>query len=362
MAAQPGVVPRQAVALAVAVDQPVLGHPVELVGERHRIGLERRRAPPPSGAAPPRRPRRRRRRSRARSAYLRGPVEQLPLHLERGDRRPVGQLERPPQREVVGHLAHAPAPGVASAEVARAARRPRSSHSTIAVVPTLRNVATSDRLASPTITWRRRYFWASACGSSRVLTIGRFSVVSRPTSSSKKSARWVSWNGTSCGRQPGRLDADLAGAGEDLAGDEVRHDVGDDPRRTAPRGPSGSSRGSRSCCPCRRSCSCRRRSPGPAGSVRPAASIDRCRISSAARSYTHDLAGVGALGRGELGVGVVDVVAGAVGEHGVDEVRLDLGRACAPSGVNAPGVVARRLVLEVPADLARLDCRLRGVT
>ena len=52
--------------------------------------------------------------------------------------------------------------------------------STSAVVPTLRKVATSARLASPTITWRRRYFWASAWGSSRVLTIGRFSVVSRP--------------------------------------------------------------------------------------------------------------------------------------------------------------------------------------
>jgi len=30
-----------------------------------------------------------------------------------------------------------------------------------------------------------------AVGSSRVFTIGRFRVVSRPTSSSKKSARWV---------------------------------------------------------------------------------------------------------------------------------------------------------------------------
>jgi hypothetical protein len=65
--------------------------------------------------------------------------------------------------------------------------------STIAVVPTFRYVATSLMFASPTITWRRRYFWASACGSSRVLTIGRFSVVSSPISSSKKSARWLSW-------------------------------------------------------------------------------------------------------------------------------------------------------------------------
>ena len=69
--------------------------------------------------------------------------------------------------------------------------------STSAVVPTFRNVETSERLASPTMTCSRRYFWASQCGSSRVLTMGRFNVVSRPTSSSKKSARWVSWKATS---------------------------------------------------------------------------------------------------------------------------------------------------------------------
>jgi hypothetical protein len=39
------------------------------------------------------------------------------------------------------------------------------------------------------ITCSLRYFSGSACGSSRVLMIGRFSVVSRPTSTSKKSAR-----------------------------------------------------------------------------------------------------------------------------------------------------------------------------
>ena len=43
------------------------------------------------------------------------------------------------------------------------------------------------------ITCSRRYLSASACGSSRVLMIGRFSVVSRPTSTSKKSAREDSW-------------------------------------------------------------------------------------------------------------------------------------------------------------------------
>ena len=64
---------------------------------------------------------------------------------------------------------------------------------TIAVVPTFRNVATSHMFASPMITCSRRYRSGSACGSSRVLMIGRLSVVSRPTSVSKKSARCVSW-------------------------------------------------------------------------------------------------------------------------------------------------------------------------
>ena len=52
--------------------------------------------------------------------------------------------------------------------------------STTAVVPTFKKVATSDRLASPTMTWRRRNRLGSAWGSSRVFTIGRLSVVSRP--------------------------------------------------------------------------------------------------------------------------------------------------------------------------------------
>jgi hypothetical protein len=63
---------------------------------------------------------------------------------------------------------------------------------TSAVVPTFRKVDTSHMLASPTITWSRRYFSGSAWGSSRVLMIGRFNVVSSPTSASKKSVRWDS--------------------------------------------------------------------------------------------------------------------------------------------------------------------------
>ena len=61
--------------------------------------------------------------------------------------------------------------------------------SNIDVEPTFKNVAISLIFASPQITCRRRYFVASACGSSLVFMMGRLRVVSKPTSSSKKSAR-----------------------------------------------------------------------------------------------------------------------------------------------------------------------------
>ena len=59
------------------------------------------------------------------------------------------------------------------------------------------------------ITCSRRYFSGSACGSSRVLMIGRLSVVSRPTSTSKKSARWLIWKPSLAAVL---ADADPAGA------------------------------------------------------------------------------------------------------------------------------------------------------
>ena len=52
-------------------------------------------------------------------------------------------------------------------------------------------------------------------------------------------------------------------------------------------------------------------------------------------------------------MGVVDVVAGAVGEHGVDEHRLDLGCDHVVER-EAAGVVGGLFVLEVPADPAPL--------
>ena len=64
----------------------------------------------------------------------------------------------------------------------------RSMH---AAAPTLRKVAYSLMFESPTMTCRRRYFSASACGSSRVLMIGRLRVVAELTPSQMCSARWA---------------------------------------------------------------------------------------------------------------------------------------------------------------------------
>ena len=54
---------------------------------------------------------------------------------------------------------------------------------------TLSIVVVSLMLESPTMTWRRRYFSASAWGSSRVLMIGRLRVVALETPSQMCSAR-----------------------------------------------------------------------------------------------------------------------------------------------------------------------------
>ena len=63
--------------------------------------------------------------------------------------------------------------------------------STRSALPTLSSVVVSDMLESPTMTWRRRYFSASAWGSSRVLMIGRLRVVADETPSQMWSARWL---------------------------------------------------------------------------------------------------------------------------------------------------------------------------
>ena len=68
----------------------------------------------------------------------------------------------------------------------------------------------------------------------------------------------------------------------------------------------------------------------------------------------HALEGIGALGGGELGVGVIDVEPGAVGQNRVDQMGLDLWGHRTLAGL-APGVVARGLIFEVPADLLAGD-------
>ena len=92
----------------------------------------------------------------------------------------------------------------------------------IEVAPTLRNVAYSLMLESPTITCRRRNRSASACGSSRVLMIGRERVVALDTPSQMCSALRDAVHRAARGLEH------LAGAGVDLAGHEERdQDVGE---------------------------------------------------------------------------------------------------------------------------------------
>ena len=63
--------------------------------------------------------------------------------------------------------------------------------STRSVIPTFMKVVHSLMFESPTITWSRRKRSASACGSSRVLMIGRLRVVALETPSQMCSARWA---------------------------------------------------------------------------------------------------------------------------------------------------------------------------
>ena len=82
--------------------------------------------------------------------------------------------------------------GSASCGHARCGSR-ASASSTSAVVPIFSRVANGDMLASPMMTWKRRYRRGLACGSSRVLTIGRRCIVSTLCSSLKKSLRCAIW-------------------------------------------------------------------------------------------------------------------------------------------------------------------------
>ena len=221
--------------------------------------------------------------------------------------------------------------------------------STMAVVPTFRKVAISDRLASPTITCRRRKRLGSAWGSSRVLTMGRFSVVSSPTISSKNSARCESWYST--------VSESSAGVSVPTLPDPVKR-VRDTKCGTTPVDHLGEG-------------------DGPVHHVVLVAAVGVALavgvvlvddggglLGHAQRGGHHGpaqhlLAGLvvdealerrQALGARVLRVGMVHVEAGAVGEHGVGQVRLHHGGQ-GPFAGEAAGVVPGRLVLEVPPDL-----------
>ena len=92
-----------------------------------------------------------------------------------------------------------------------------SMRSRIDVVPILRNVVYSLMLESPTITCSRRYFSASACGSSRVLMIGRLRVVAE-----RHAFPDVLGPLREAEHGAARRLQHLAGAGVDLARDEER--------------------------------------------------------------------------------------------------------------------------------------------
>ncbi len=219
--------------------------------------------------------------------------------------------------------------------------------STSAVVPSLRYVLISLMLASPMITCSRRYFSGSACGSSLVLMIGRFSVVSRPTSTSKKSARWLIWKPSS---RPSAPMPTRPGAADHLPGHEERGEVPDDVRER--RGPAhqvvlvaavrgalvvgvvlvqldggGARHG---------------RGPGRGLRHHPLASL----------IPDHRAQRVGALGCRVLRVGMVHVQPGPVGQDDVGQAQVLVGQLGGirgiPGQVEAPGVAQRVLLLEIP--------------
>ena len=144
-------------------------------------------------------------------------VEVLGLDLDRRQLAPVGEPHAAPARDVVADLADR-TDRVLEREVAPGARRPpRASAGRSTSCPTFRNVVYSLMFESPTITCRRRNRSASACGSSRVLMIGRERVVALETPSQMCSARWRD----AVHRATGRLQH-LPGAGVDLARHEER--------------------------------------------------------------------------------------------------------------------------------------------
>lgn len=113
----------------------------------------------------------------------------LPLDVQRAGLTASGQPHRPATGDIMANLTDG-ADRVIQGKSRKATPLSIIS-STSAAVPTLSMVVVSDMLESPTMTCSRRYFSASACGSSRVLIMGRDRVVALETPSQMCSARWL---------------------------------------------------------------------------------------------------------------------------------------------------------------------------
>ena len=122
---QPGAVPVQPVPPPVALEQLELGHPVQLAGQRARVGLPAGPAPTPS--APARRGSGRRRRCRSGPRRTCGPARGTPAAAVRAvSRRPSRSVTRWRQRRVVRDGVQCAGPGGPTAEVLGRGSRPRS--------------------------------------------------------------------------------------------------------------------------------------------------------------------------------------------------------------------------------------------
>ena len=339
---QLGVRPLESVPLAVAVEQPVLGDPVELARELHRVVLE-----PGQHRLPPFEHLEVVRRGVLLLDVLPRALEVLPLHLHRREPAAVGQADERRAREVPGHV------------VERRHRRRQREVGDVAVLDQL-----EDERRRPELQQRRDLAQVRVADDhvqpAVLLGVGVRLVARVDDRALQRGLQ------TDLGLEevralrdlvavprplvPRRLAAQLAGAAEDLPGDEERREPRDQVRRTAPAGRPGSSRASRTSCPCRRCCSCRPRAAARRASCGWISSRDRSSTRSPALSWTTRSRGVSALGRRVLGVRVVDVVAGAVGQDHVRETQVLLGRLPQLDGLEPASVAERRLLLVVPAD------------
>ena len=280
------------------------------------------------------------------SRELPGAVVQLPLRVQRGDRRAVGQVDGAREGQVVGdlpegrdRLSRQEVPGQ---PVVLDHRQHQRGGADLQEGGDLGQVGVAHDHVEPAVLLRVGVGLVTGVDDRALQRRLEADLLLEEVGALRELVRHVGAG------EPGGLRAHLAGPGVDLPGDEVRHHVADDLRE-------------------------RDRTVHQVvlvGAVAVALAVGVVLVDDdlLARGQElgggrhrsvedqlgrpvvhHDRSRVGALRGRQLRVGVVDVVPGAVGEHGVDEVRLHLGWHLA-FRVEAAGIVARLLVLEVPAD------------